>query len=105
MPENIDKQEVITLYDKNGNTTEDQNETVLAKKIIGVTGEETYKIAFYRSQLYNPGGADSTRERLVRENFQYKKASKEMFDKYLEFLSTRSMNTYSLINRTVLNNG
>jgi hypothetical protein len=96
-----DKEE-IKLINTKGKESTDKNDTIIAKIINNRSGITTYKVAFFAGSLYNPGGGYSNREKILKDRFDFKSVSKELFDKYIEFLTTRKLSLFNTINRRIM---
>lgn len=94
--------EQLLNYNTKGLETSNLKETIVAKIIKSNTGGITYRVACFAGNLYDPGGSYSNREAIIRTSFKYKNVSKELFDKYLQFLKTRKNDLFNSINRRVM---
>lgn len=94
--------EELFNYNTKGVETSNLKETIVAKVVKSKVGGATYKVACFAGNLYDPGGSYSNREAVVRTAFKYKNVSKELFEKYLQFLKTRKNDLFNSLNRRVM---
>jgi hypothetical protein len=99
----VEEKSSIVNYNTSGEATTKDTDTIVAKAIVSTKLGDVFKLAVYKSAVYNPSGPFSNREKFIREDFKYVEVPKEIFNKYFEFLYTKNLNTYHFINRKVLN--
>lgn len=89
------------LFNKAGNQTTAQNEKFYAKMVVK-NGITAYSIKTYNGQLFDPQGTYSHREHLLETKMDT--VSKDTFDFYMVYLSTRKGIYFTKAQRSYLNN-
>jgi len=79
-----------------------ESDTIVAKHIKSKNSEE-FKVAIFAGSIYNPGGGYSHRENTIKNHFKFKNVTKELFNKYIQYLKDRKINSFNMINRRIFN--
>lgn len=87
-------------FNKKGSRVLNTKEKVFAK-IVSSKGNDSYLIATYKNEIYDPIGLNSNREKYLETKL--KTVSKDTFDFYLIYLQTNNSIYLTRANRRFIN--